>query len=251
MIIMSQLGPKASALVKAGRGAQRPTAADRERIGQALASRLGATALAPESGDASPPLDASPPVGAASPASALPAGASGVGLWLVSGVIVALGVLGAVLYAAGRAEPWPAASQQPSSPPLAAPAVVPPAPQVEPQKTSPTVPTLPTTESAELPVPSARPKQDRLAQEVLLLTRATTDLNAGRAALALKVLDEHQRKFPGGLLTEERRAARAQALCELGRVSEAQADLARLAPRSPAVARAKQVCAARSAPGKR
>jgi hypothetical protein len=67
-------------------------------------------------------------------------------------------------------------------------------------------------------------------------------LNAGRAAEALKLLDEHQRKFPGGLLTEERRAARAQALCSLGRTSEAKSELARLAPRSPAAARAEEVC---------
>ncbi len=252
---MALLGPKASALVKAGRDAQRPTALDRERIQQALESRLGATAFAPESGDATSPTDAAPPaaaappVGAAPPASALPtAGASGVSVWLVSGVIVALGVLGAVFYSTGRAEPKSAALAQPSPPPVTAPALVPSAPQAEPEKP---LPTVPTTERAEPPVPSSRPKQDRLAQEVALLTRATSDLNAGRAAQALKVLDEHQRKFPTGLLAEERRAARAQALCSLGRVSEAQADLARLAPRSPAVARAKQVCDARSAAGKR
>jgi hypothetical protein len=58
----------------------------------------------------------------------------------------------------------------------------------------------------------------------------------------VKVLDEHQRRFPSGALSEERRAAKAQALCLLGRVDEGRAELARLAPRSPAAATAQQVC---------
>jgi hypothetical protein len=63
----------------------------------------------------------------------------------------------------------------------------------------------------------------------------------------LKTLDEYQRRFPKGQLTEERRAARAQALCALGRRSEAEGELARLAPQSLAAARAKQVCEGRAA----
>jgi hypothetical protein len=75
-----------------------------------------------------------------------------------------------------------------------------------------------------------------------LLSRATSDLHRGNAADALKVLNEHGREFPNGLLSEERRGARAQALCLLGRTSEARAELAHLTPQSPAAARAQQVC---------
>jgi TolA-binding protein len=91
-----------------------------------------------------------------------------------------------------------------------------------------------------------RPK-DHLAQEVALLSRATSALRAGRAADALKTLNEHQRQFPRGMLAQERRGARAQALCALGRRQEAQADLAtlaRTAPQSPQAARARQACEA-------
>src|SRR6185369_7565739 len=95
--------------------------------------------------------------------------------------------------------------------------------------------------------PPAPPVQDRLAEEVALLSRATSALRAGRAAEALKFLDEHQRKFPKGVLGVERRGARAQALCALKRVGEGRAELARLAPQSPAAGRAKQVCDAASA----
>jgi hypothetical protein len=227
MTLLSLLSPKARALVEAGRGAQRPTASDRERIQSALKSRLGADAFRPE------PIVPAPP-----------AAAAGVSWSLLAGVLAGVGVAGGLLYLALRdpsgaeipARSVPSAITtphvvEPSSAPAEAPAPAPapsagPAPAVAPPDTA----------------PAARAKQDRLAQEVALLSTATKSLNAGRAAEALKVLDEHQRKFPSGLLAEERRAARAQALCSSGRVSEARAELARLAPRSPAAARARQVC---------
>lgn len=95
--------------------------------------------------------------------------------------------------------------------------------------------------------PPRRAPRDRLAQEVAILSRAAKFLEAGRAADALRAIDEHQRKFPNGALQEERYAARVQALCALGRREEAVGELARLsrlAPDSPHVARARQSCAA-------
>jgi hypothetical protein len=88
-----------------------------------------------------------------------------------------------------------------------------------------------------------------LAQEVAILSRATKYLEAGRPTDALRALAEHQRKFPNGVLTEERYAARVQALCTLGRPEEAAAELARLArmaPESPQLSRARQSCATAS-----
>lgn len=73
---------------------------------------------------------------------------------------------------------------------------------------------------------------DRLAEEVALISRAQNEISAGRSGNALKLLDEHQRKFPKGLLSEERVAARVQALCALGRTTEASAQLNRLSPNS-------------------
>jgi len=112
------------------------------------------------------------------------------------------------------------------------------------------VPALPAKPQVEPPSPAQRP-QDRLAQEVALLSRATSDLRAGRAGAALKSLEEHQRKFPNGMLAVERRAVRAQALCTLKRVSEGRAELSRLAPQSPAAGRAKQLCDAADPAGGR
>jgi hypothetical protein len=88
---------------------------------------------------------------------------------------------------------------------------------------------------------------DRLAEEVAILSRAEADLHRGQAALALRGLDEHQRQFPRGSLTLERRAARARALCALGRAEEAKSELKRLsrvAFGSSLEARAREACGA-------
>jgi len=129
--------------------------------------------------------------------------------------------------------------------------------QVKPPEVAPAIAPVVETQAPVAPAPSAKapsepkapaqPAQDALAQEVALLSRATSDLRAGRAGAALKLLDEHQRKFSNGMLAVERRAVRAQALCTLKRVSEGRAELAQLAPQSPAAGRAKQLCDAAAA----
>jgi outer membrane protein assembly factor BamD (BamD/ComL family) len=86
---------------------------------------------------------------------------------------------------------------------------------------------------------------DSLPEEVRLLSKAEQQLSAGRADDALRTLGEHERRFPGGVLAEERLAARVQALCALGRLAEARADLARLAhayPQSAHLDRARKFC---------
>jgi hypothetical protein len=84
---------------------------------------------------------------------------------------------------------------------------------------------------------------DRLAEEVEILSRAQTELHAGRFTSSLRLLDEHARKFPRGALTQERVAARVQALCGSGRRNEANAELTRLSPGSLHEARAREACA--------
>src|SRR5688500_6794846 len=79
---------------------------------------------------------------------------------------------------------------------------------------------------------SRKPAADNLAQEVEILSRAQTELHLGGLADALRILEEHARRFQRGTLAPERRAARIQALCGLGRTSEAEGELARLTPGS-------------------
>ncbi|HKO50008.1 MAG TPA: hypothetical protein VJV79_19895 [Polyangiaceae bacterium] len=213
-------------MIEEARGEMRPPAGERERLGALLDAQLYASIP--------------------SPVDQVPLAARHASGWrLVTSLTVGAALVGgAALWALG-----PQASQNSASPSVSAPATVEPsapapataAPAPEAQAQLPSEPARPVKPPAEPQAP-AQHSQDRLAQEVALLSRATSDLRAGRAGAALKSLDEHQRKFPSGMLTVERRAVRAQALCTLKRVSEGRAELARLAPQSPAAGRAKQLC---------
>jgi RNA polymerase sigma-70 factor, ECF subfamily len=84
-----------------------------------------------------------------------------------------------------------------------------------------------------------------LTAEAELLGRAQRSLRAGDAAAALRLLDEHERRFPAGELGDERRGARVRALCELGRGAQARAEAQRLQserPHSPVAAGVADVC---------
>jgi hypothetical protein len=225
------LNPKAEELVRAGRSAQRPTDAHRPRVFQALEPRLGGRQR-PEG-----------PEGLSTTEGLSTAGTSAnVTIAKVTAAILAMGVAGAGLFVMLRTETPPAT-------PAATAAVA--SPLATPER-----PVDPVPESAPLAVPLAQPSDekrapaaprsaDNLAEEVALLSQASADLHAGRPAAALAVLDEHRRKFPHGALVQERTSARVQALCALGWMSDAQAELARLsrmAPNSPHLARARKAC---------
>jgi TolA-binding protein len=114
-----------------------------------------------------------------------------------------------------------------------------------------TVRAEPTTAAIPAPAPpsnagnartSSSRRSDALAAEVAILSRAETELHAGRFTSALDVLDEHARRFPRGTLTQERVAARVQALCGLGRVAEAKAELTQLGSGSLQAGSAREVC---------
>lgn len=236
-MIMAALSPKARALVQDARSALRAQPADRERVEAALRARLGPSALPPETG-----------VGSLVGRASWHAGSGA-----VIGAVIGVALVGGALWLALRpvaSPPVPRASVQPASAPaaVAAPSV---------PRESASGASTPAESPADSPmVASARSAPparatDGLAEEVALLSRATSALRSGRATEALKALDEHQRRFPSGALSEERRAAKAQALCSLGRVREGRAELGHLAPQSPAAARAKQGCDSVSAAAER
>jgi len=217
---MSELSPRARAILHSGRALNQPTDADRIRVGNALRARLGAALSATQASKVVPVPRPHWP--------------------FVATAVVGVGLVGSALFLASRQQPVTPSAAPAATPVIATSSAPPLTPALE--LPSPDAPKAPALVASERATASTRPTEDRLAQEVALLARATSSLHAGRPADALKVLDEYQHRFPKGLLTEERRAARAQALCSLGRQSEAQAELARLAPHSPSAARAKQVC---------
>ena len=74
--------------------------------------------------------------------------------------------------------------------------------------------------TSEAPREPAVDPGDDLAEENRLLGRARRALIDEQPARALAQLDEHEQRFPRGVLTEERQALRAIALCEVGREVE-------------------------------
>jgi hypothetical protein len=217
---MTPLNPKARALIRAGRNAYRPSAADREHVEAALRARLGPDAL---------PLDTA--VTQASSAASWP---------IVAGVAIGIVALGGAGFLALRSTEKPQPRSSAAAPPAAAHA-----PSTLPDSVPPTEAAAPApvrVPSPKVATGAAPESRDRLAREVALLSRATSALRAGHAEAALKVLAQHERHFPSGTLREERHAATAQALCLLGRVNEARGELAQLTPGSPAAASAQQAC---------
>jgi hypothetical protein len=79
----------------------------------------------------------------------------------------------------------------------------------------------------------AAPEGDALAAEARLLAAAQSALDQGRGAQALGVLDEHDRRFPSGVLAPESEALRVDALCATGRADDARAEALRLRARYP------------------
>jgi hypothetical protein len=218
------LTPEAEQLVRAGRAALRPNDADRERIFQALVPQLGG-GLGTQ--------------GTNAPSNA-PAAASGT-IAKAAVLIAAISIAGAGIFVALRTEAPPprpaAAAPVPSD-------AVPQAPVDQLPEVAPFAGQNAQT-SDEKRGPAAPRSADSLAEEVAMLSQASTELHAGRPAAALTALDEHRRKFPRGVLAQERTSARIQALCALGRMNEALAELARLtrtSPNSPHLARARKAC---------
>lgn len=221
---MTELSEAARALIRDGHSVLRPSLDDRSRVASALASRLGEGALV---------------------ASTTAAGAVAGRFFTwqkLSGLIVGVGLVGLgatwALRAPTSAEPSIASPPAP----VVAVAEAPPAPQ----RVEPVPDALPQVPRAEVVAPvKATPAADRLAEEVSILSKATSALRGGNPAEALRLLNDHQRRFPSGRLVEERRAARIQALCAVGNRAAAESELARLAqasPRSPHLARAQQAC---------
>jgi hypothetical protein len=221
---LSNLSPEARALFHAGRAALRPTAGDRERVSIALRARIG---------DAQPTSD--PRAAGAMPKA--PGAASSLGWPAIPAIVAGFLVAGGGLwYALSSDSTEPVATTLPSVVPQVVPAPSPATDQ------GPEVSPLPPAETPT-PAPAGRRSSDRLAEEVAILSRAETELHAGRYSSALRVLAEHEHKFPRGTLAQERLAARIRALCGLGRTADADAALARLSRSSVHEGATRAACA--------
>lgn len=231
---MADLRPDARALIRAGKTAFRPQVEDRERVLQSLTRTLGEGATLGAARHTEPPPGAAAPFQMAS--------------WVLGG-------LGAIAVGAGilvATRHWTTTPSTVVPPVSSALSIVEPVPSATmPSVSADDLPVRARVESPSVfarpgaPFSSSRSPSDSLPEEVRLLSMAEQQLSAGHPAEALTTLGEHERRFPGGALAEERLAARVQSLCALGRVSEARAGLAKLArayPGSPQFDRARRFC---------
>lgn len=178
------------------------------------------------------------------------------------GLSVGLGVAGLGVvkvgamtwYAAGdrpavvqpEAEPQEAPAPPRKASRAASPEIEPAPPPAPAATTTPEEPVTPAPTRVSRPRAKA-PLADRLRQEVDLLERARKELDAGRHAAVLDLVDEHEQRFPDGAMIEERRAWRAIATCSLHRAdahTHAQAFLDRH-PRSSLTEKVRRACADR------
>jgi hypothetical protein len=240
---MNELSEYSRALLSAAQAGDEPTDGDRVRVQRALSASIAAgTTLA------------APAAAAATGGTSAVAGGVGVAkiaAWMGVGLIAGLVSGGAVIAVQELREPSrsaapPAAAPRPAHVVAIAAAPAAPAPDDEP---------VPTVEAPRAtPAPSARiaarattPVVGSIAAETALLEAARTALGRGDARAALDDLNEHEKRFPEGTLTEERLASKVFALCALGRkaeASDAAAALLRRAPSSPLRARVLDSCAA-------
>ena len=226
------LSPQARALIQADRNACRPTIADRRRVEAALRERLGPRALPTET----PLRDLLVGLGWQ-----LPSGTA-LGLCLIGGLLF-LSTRPASVLSARPASVTSPASQALSQPrpavsaPIAAASVS----SAAPEPAAPSTPNEPNAPAVST-VAARESAPDPLAQEVLLLSRAMTELHSGRATEALVSLNAHQLRFPDGALSQERSAIKAQVLCKLRRFQEARVELAGLAPGAIAYERILKAC---------
>jgi hypothetical protein len=239
------MDPFARELLDETRHAHDPSPEDRLRVRAKLAARIGAGALA--SGGLTKKALASS------------------GLSLIIKLVVPVALLGTVgwyLLRGPEAPEAPRVGEHPAAVSASAPSADPRAPGSptleEPASPAPTPPDLPS--PTMTPVGSAprvtslpaaashsgrpQPSAD-LEAEMGLLTSAQAAIQRGDYSAALAKLDEHQKAFPSGVLSEERTAARIVALCAAGRQADARslatAFLARH-PSSPLAPRVRTSC---------
>jgi hypothetical protein len=236
---MSDLSPELRKLVLAGKSAGNPTSVDYDRVFSKLQARLGDAMIAKD--------DVGVPTASGSTASAISGKMLGITL---AGVALMLGGIAWLILrdSADMPKTYPpvtdfeggltVSSVEVSSVPAPRPEVTTTTPSVEARSQ----PQLGNAEPGTQIKESSR-SRDSLSDEVSILSRAETELHSGRAANAMKLLAEHERKYPTGILAEERTAARVQALCALGRTAEADAQLSRLRPGSLHGEQSRQACA--------
>jgi hypothetical protein len=233
---MTDLSPEARSIIDAGRDADGAGDLQRARVRRELMAKIAAGTVT---------LTASEAMAATAPKASLTLTKLLVPLLLVAGGV-------------GGTLAWRAQHEAPAAPVVVAVAPAP-APVAPPPVIVPTiVPTVAPPAPAVEPVRHAPPRRahvaarvepnaDHLAEETALLASANAQLRAGDARRALALLDNYDRRYPGGMLREEVVATRVIARCQIGLAPDAGAKkgadaFLRKHPTSPLATRVRSSC---------
>jgi hypothetical protein len=248
---MTELSKRAQSLIDAARSADDATPEARTRGDAAVRVALAMHGLTDL-----PPLEP-PRLSAPAPEATISAKVAhtGVGLKIGLGAALLSATLVAVFARPGTTAPKRAAStpapqaaaRVPAEPVAALPAVVLPGPRSTAELEHDETPVRLHRHAGRKPATSS----DALEAEVRLLSAANGLVRTQRFAAALRVLDEHARRFPRGALREERKALRVLSLCGADaydvRARRERERFLRRAPSSVLIERVRAVCAAGSA----
>jgi hypothetical protein len=276
-----ELNPTARAFLHSVEDADDPTRADYDRVHAKVKVRLAAgiaagVAALTTSKAAAATAKAAAATAAATGSVAPPAAAiatAGTGAAIAGKIVAVVAVVAAVgggttavVHYANRAAttaPVPTASAAPvvAQAPPARPAPKPSAATtaIAAPETTAAAPVASSTARIELPrapapsvvVPPAAPTAtgvvtaSSLDAEIALVRDARAALRGGDAARSVALLDEHDRRFPGGALAEDCAAERIYALCAMGNVDGARSAAARFLadhPYSPHAASVRASC---------
>jgi hypothetical protein len=239
---MAELPPDVAEWLEREKLADEPSADDEARVARTLAITLGlpdASLSAPQSGAGSGPPATQ---------SAYPAATTTSSVASAKTALITLGVLvsaAAVVIVRQHVAPH-AAAPQPAAPLVSAGPTTPASSDVAPKPSAePARPAVAPEAVVPTPQPPNAAPNPRLQRELRLLDSAARALDRDDTFGALRTLERHRRRFPDGLLVEEREGLRVIALCKAGQLAQAQTARARFearAPRSPLRARIAQAC---------
>jgi hypothetical protein len=250
---MNHWDASAEALLARARRSEEVPEGARTRIRASVAASvaLSAVAGASVSAVAAPTALAKLPAAVKAASSLLPAAGASVGS---SGSIAFLAPM-TVGVALGLSAISPSAVTTPVSPATSAGSVAAVASVKTPQKGLPAplrqIPAESARDEASVDVPAvavsakSNGSSPSLAAEAAVLEHARLVLRQGDSELALRLLDQHRRDFPNGVLFFEALATRAVALCRLGRTEEGMRIGARLEatiPGSGSIAQVRHAC---------
>jgi hypothetical protein len=244
---MTDLDPKARSLIDAARPAEGPSARQRKRLRGVVLAQVGAAVA----------------LGSATTGSAAAAGTTGAAAVGVTGLTVGLKVLLAVSVIAGASSiaymvlgtsatkglvvttatstqvrmPTPTSTASTSTPTASATTAMASVISAPPSIPTPSPSAILTAATAAMmpspPQATASVASRTLDIETSLLAQAQAAMASGHPADALRALDEHAARFPGGVLAEEREVQRIVALCDVGRRDEARAAAQRFLQERP------------------